>query len=84
MTEWKERHEEAKRRVGDAPYGSRQYWRNAAKVLSVHAGSRMKPETRAKLEALAQSDDPATSRIARAALEGICYWQDLQTTADED
>ncbi|MDZ7411910.1 MAG: hypothetical protein ONB15_00075 [candidate division KSB1 bacterium] len=84
MTDWKERHDEAKNRVGEAPYGSREYWRNAAKVLSVHAGPGMKPETRAKLEALAQSEDPATSLIARAALEGVCYWPDLQATADED
>jgi hypothetical protein len=73
MKDWEKRHEEMKRKVGMAPYGSAQYWRNAAKVLSVHAGPGMRSETRAKLEALARSDDPETRAIARAALSGISY-----------
>jgi hypothetical protein len=78
MKDWEWRHEEAKRRLGPPPYGTVEYWRNAAKVLSVHAGPGMRPETRAKLEALARSDDPETRAIARNALRGICYWPDLQ------
>jgi len=76
MKEWEIRHEAAKRAVGMAPYGSVQYWRNAAKVISVHAGPGMRPETRAKLEALAQSSDPETRCIARRALAGHSYFDD--------
>ncbi len=69
MKDWERRHEEMKRRVGMAPYGTTQYWRNAAKVLSTHAGTgRMRPTTRAKLRALANSPDPETRYAARAAL----------------
>jgi hypothetical protein len=67
--DWRTRHESMKKRVGMAPHGTTQYWRNAAKVLSVHSGPGMKPETRAKLECLAQSSDPETKATALAALK---------------
>lgn len=57
-----------KEKVGMAPYGTIEYQRNAAEVLSCYAGHGLAPETRAKLEALAQSDDPETKRIAENAL----------------
>jgi hypothetical protein len=75
MKDWERKHAEAKRAVGMAPRGSTQYWRNAAKVLSVHAGPGMRPETRAKLRALAQSSDPETRRIARRALAGRSHFK---------
>jgi hypothetical protein len=34
----------------------------------------MRPETRAKLESLAMSDDAETSQVARAALRGVSYF----------
>jgi hypothetical protein len=74
MKQWEKRHNGVKRAVGMAPYGTAQYWRNAAKVLSVHAGPGMRAETRAKLRALARSSDPETSRIARRALAGHSYF----------
>jgi len=74
MKDWERRHNEAKETVGMAPYGTPQYWRNAAIVLSTHAGSGMRPETRAKLEALARSGDPETRRIAQQALAGHSYF----------
>jgi hypothetical protein len=75
MKEWERRHDEAKEAVGMAAYGTDEYWRNAAKVLSVHAGPGMRSETRAKLEALAGSSDPETRRIARRALAGSSYFE---------
>ena len=75
MKEWEKRHNAAKGAVGMAPYGSAQYWRNAAKVLSVHAGPGMRLKTRAKLEALARSSDPETRRIAQRALAGSSYFE---------
>lgn len=74
MKQWEKRHNAAKRAVGMAPYGTVQYWRNAAKVLSVHTGPGMRPDTRAKLKALARSRDPETRRIARRALAGHSYF----------
>jgi hypothetical protein len=79
MKYWEERHEEAKRRLDPSPpFGTVEFWRNAAKVLSVLAGPGVRPETRAKLEALARSNDAETRGIARNALRGVCYWPDLQ------
>jgi len=75
MKEWEKRHNAAKGAVGMALYGTAQYWRNAAKVLSVHASPGMRPETRAKLEALARSSDPETRRIAQRALAGYSYFE---------
>ena len=74
MKDWEKRHNAAKEAVGMAPYGTEEYWRGAAKVLSVHAGPGMRPETRAKLEALARSGDPETRRIAQQALAGHSYF----------
>jgi hypothetical protein len=68
MKNWQKRHNDMKKAVGMAPYGTKAYWRNAAKVLSVHAGQGMRSETRAKLTALADSDDPITRHTAREAL----------------
>lgn len=74
MEDCEERHERAKRQVGMAPYGTREYWRNAAKVLSQHAGPGMRADTRDKLESLVKnSDDPETRRIAQNALNGTRY-----------
>jgi hypothetical protein len=70
MKDWEERHERAKRTVGMAPYGTEEYWRNAAIVLSQHAGTGMRADTKYKLECLARSSDPETRRIAREALYG--------------
>ena len=75
MKGWEERHNAAKAAVGMAPYGTDRYWRNAAKVLSVHTGPGMRPETRAKLKALARCGDPETRRIAQAALAGRSYFE---------
>jgi hypothetical protein len=75
MKEWEKRHNAAKRAVGMARRGTVQYSRNAAKVLSVHASPGMRPETRAKLEALTRSSDPETRRIARRALAGHSYFE---------
>ncbi len=78
-TESERRVEEMKQRVGNAPYGTTQYWKNAANVLSVNAGSgeMMDSRTRAKLSALADSDDQVTRRIARDALDKENkYWDD--------
>jgi len=74
---WQERHEHAKAVVGNAPFGTPQYEKNAAKVLSQHAGSGMRAETREKLEHLVQSSDPETRRIAQNALRGVRYDVDL-------
>ncbi len=73
MKDWERRHNEAKEIVGMAPYGTTRYWRNAAIVLSTHAGPGMRSETRAKLQALASSSDPETRRIAQQALAGCSY-----------
>jgi hypothetical protein len=75
MKDWEMRHNAAEAAVGRAPYGTDQYWRNAAKVLSVHAGPGMRPETRAKLQALARSSDTETRRIAQRALAGHSYFE---------
>jgi hypothetical protein len=75
MEDWQERHNAAKAAVGMAPYGTQEYWRRAAKVLSVHAGPGMRPETRAKLQALAGSSDPETRRIAQQALAGRSFFE---------
>lgn len=71
MKDWERRHEEAKRRVRNAPSGTPEYLINAAIILSQHAGPGMRAETRAKLEALARSDVPEARRIVRDALCGI-------------
>ncbi|MGA2469112.1 MAG: hypothetical protein ABSG64_00295 [Solirubrobacteraceae bacterium] len=74
MSDWRQDHDDAKRRVGMATPGTVQYAKNAAKVLATHAGPNMRPETRAKLESLAMSDDAETSQVARAALRGVSYF----------
>ncbi len=73
MKDWEERHNKVKEKVGMAPYGTREYWRNAAIVLSQHAGPGMRAETKHKLECLARSSDPETRRIAQSALDGMRY-----------
>jgi hypothetical protein len=73
MKDWEVRHNEAKKKVGMPPYGTTQYWKNAAKVLSQHAVLGMKAETRYKLECLTRSSDPETRRIAQDALNGKRY-----------
>lgn len=70
---WQERVGLAKSLVGNAKYGSPKYDRNAAIILSQHAGPRMRTETRTKLEQLTQSSDLETRRIAENALSGIRY-----------
>ncbi len=65
---WRMREAAMKAKVGQARLGTTQYSRNAAQVLSVHAGPGMRPETRAKLEALSESGDPETRAIASRAL----------------
>ncbi|MDI6721202.1 MAG: hypothetical protein QMD85_02335 [Candidatus Aenigmarchaeota archaeon] len=70
---WEDRHERAKRMVGEASSGSTEYYRNAAIVLSQHAGPGMRYETREKLIDLSNSSDPETRRIARDALHGTRY-----------
>lgn len=67
-----ERAERAKRIVGQASYGTDEYWRKAAIVLSQFAGD-MNSETRAKLQSLAQSGDEFTRNTAREALAGSRY-----------
>lgn len=67
------KHEAAKEYVGMANHGTSDYNRNAAVVLSQHAGSGMRSDTRAKLESLANSSDAATRDIARNALRGKNY-----------
>lgn len=67
---WQNRHERAKRDVGMAEPGTWQYDANAAYVLGQHAGPNMWPETRAKLEALANSPSPLARQIAEEALNG--------------
>ena len=71
--DWRVRHDRAKALVGEAPEGTPQYYRNAAIVLSQHAGPGMRAETRAKLEDLTQSEDPEIRRIAQNALAGQSY-----------
>jgi len=79
MKTWEERHNAKKEEVGMAEPGSVEYDRNAAEVLAVHAGPGMRPETRAKLEALADSDDPEARRVAARALqESAPAEEDLQ------
>ena len=68
-----ERHERAKRAVGMAPYGTKQYWINAAIVLSQHAGPGMKAETKDKLQSLVIYSCPEAKEIARDALNGKRY-----------
>ncbi len=69
---WKKDVSKAKEYVGSAKYGTTQYNRNAAIVLSQHAGG-MKGATKSKLESLASSGDSQTRRIARNALNGKKY-----------
>ena len=84
MKDWQIRHERAKRLVGVAPSGTPEYYRNAAIVLSQHAGTEMGEVTRGKLEDLAMSSDPETRKIAQRALKGIPYnLDDLEQDDDE-
>ncbi len=76
MKDWEKRHNAAKDAVGMAPPGTRAHLLGAVKVLSVHAGSGMRPETRSKLEALARSGDPEIRSIAQQALAGHSYFDD--------
>ena len=73
--------EEMKRIVGMAPYGTCEYWRNAAKVLSQYAYDypNIPEDIGIKLEALSENDDPETRTIAKNASIGIPYKED-----DED
>jgi len=64
--------EQWKRCLGMAAYGSREYWRNAAIILSQYAGT-TRPDTVAKLQALAGSSDEETRTIARRAQAGYSY-----------
>ena len=60
--------------VGNAKPGTDRYYINAAIVLSQHAGSGMKQETRAKLRWIAQnSSNPEARTIAQNALNGRSY-----------
>lgn len=80
-----ERAERAKRIVGQSPYGTIEYWRKAAIVLSQFAGD-MNSETRSKLQSLAQSDDEVTRDIAIGGLGGSPYEfdDDDQDNDDDD
>jgi len=78
MSEKRARFEAMKRKLGQAPYGTGEYWLNAAKILSQWADSdgEMRADTRAKLVALSRSSDPETRAIAQRALLGYPYEDD--------
>jgi hypothetical protein len=64
-------HYEAERRKGEvdmAAYGSVDYRRNAAYILSAYCqGPSTRADTKAKIDALANDPDPITRAMARAA-----------------
>jgi len=66
--DWEERHREAKEQVGMAIPGTPEYERNAAIVLSVHAGQGMRQETRQKHKYLARRQNSPASLISQQAL----------------
>lgn len=75
-----------KDRVGMADYGTTEYWRKAAQVLSQYAtpgSNTLRADTRAKLEALSRSSDPETRAIARNALNGQRYEPDDDDDDDD-
>jgi len=78
MSEKRARFEAMKGKLGQSPYGTEEYWLNAAKILSQWAGpdGEMRADTQAKLVALSRSSDPETRAIAQRALRGYPYEDD--------
>ena len=70
MKDWEKCHDEARAAAGLARPGADRRRLCTFKPLSAYAGLRMRPETRAKLEALARSGDPEASMIVQRALAG--------------
>ena len=84
--EREERAERMKRHVGQAPPGTTEYFRNAAKVLSqwVTPGGTLREDTQEKLRDLARSGDAETRRIAQEALQGHAYESDDDSDDSDD
>ncbi len=70
MKDWEKCHAEARAAAGLVRPGADRRQLCTFKPLSAYAGLRMRPETRAKLEALARSGDPGARRLVQPVLAG--------------
>ncbi len=83
MKDWEKLGILAKKAAGMAPFNAHYRGCGGPMILSTYAGSRMRPETRAKLEALARSGDSEMRRLARQALAAVLTSEETKEEVEE-
>ncbi len=83
MKDWEKCNILAKKALGMARFNDYCRGCSGPMILSTHAGSRMRPETRAKLEALARSGDPEMRKLSQETLATILTSEETEEEIEE-
>ncbi len=83
MKDWEKLDILAKKALGMAPFNDYHRGCSGPMILSTYAGRGLRPETRAKLEALARSGDPEMRKLSQETLATILTSEETEEEIEE-